>query len=248
MEIQSIVAGAIQGITELLPISSSGHLLLFSQVSSIDLAITEIAVLHLGTVAAILIAYRKEILNNLKIKTAINILVSIIPAGLVGFFFKDWIDGKLNRPWIIALSLIFWGIMLIVLDRVTKEGKTSKLRKITPLQSLTIGLGQILAFIPGTSRSGVTTTFGLLSGLDKRTAIDYSFIMGAPLIAASGLYSFFMTPLSDSQSANIVLATGVSFLTGLASIYLLKKFLSKKILTYCGIYRILLGAIIIIAL
>jgi undecaprenyl-diphosphatase len=246
MDIQSITAGAIQGITELLPVSSSGHLILFSKISNMNLEISEIAVLHLGTVAAILISYWKKIIKNLNIKTLANIVISIIPAGIVGFFLEDWIDENLSRPWIISLSLIFWGVILIVLDQ-TKQNKT-EISKIKPTQALTIGIGQILAFIPGTSRSGVTTVFGILAGIGKETAIDYSFIMGAPLIAVSGLYSMILSSGESVQSANIVIATVTSFVTGIASIFLLRKFASKNILTYCGMYRILLGAVILLAI
>lgn len=243
MNIQSFIAGAIQGITELLPISSSGHLILFSKLSSIDLGISEIAVLHLGTVGAILISYWKKIFKNLNYRTILNILISVIPAGIVGFLAEDWIDQNLSSTWIISLSLIFWGVMLIILDQSKIEKK--KISNIKPLQALSIGLGQILSFIPGTSRSGVTTVFGILSGLDKETALDYSFIMGAPLIAASGLYSLFISTPETGRSTSIVIATVTSFVVGIASIYILRKFIKKNILTICGIYRILLGSVIL---
>jgi undecaprenyl-diphosphatase len=246
MDIQSIIAGALQGITELLPVSSSGHLILFSKLSNMDLSISEIAVLHLGTVAAIILSYWKKIIENFNIKTLTNVVISIIPAGIVGFLLEDWIDQKLSKPWIVSLSLIFWGVMMIVLDQ--SKIKNTHISEIKPTQALTVGLGQILAFIPGTSRSGVTTVFAILAGLGKETAIDYSFIMGAPLIAASGLYSMILKSGDGVLSASTAIATITSFVTGIASIYLFRTFATKKILTYCGIYRILLGAVILITI
>ncbi|MEA3357235.1 MAG: undecaprenyl-diphosphate phosphatase [Patescibacteria group bacterium] len=248
----TLIIGAVQGATELLPISSSGHLILISEITSHEIGLIEIAFLHIGTLAALVVVSRNKIREILNRNALINILLSIIPAGLIGFWLKDIIEQELTHPLIIILSLVGWGIVMIIVDAraLKKTFRTKTLSGVSRRQALTIGLGQALALIPGTSRSGITTITGIAVGLDPATALSFSFLSGIPLIASSGLYSLIKINLSQNSSinmstANIILATIISFGVGIAAAWILKRFIKKRILTLCGIYRIILGILLI---
>lgn len=253
--LQAIIAGIFQGITELLPVSSSGHLLLLDYIFQGNLQILEIAVLHLGTLASIFIVFRKDLKLYFNKDFLIKVLISSLPAGLLGFLLEEVFEINLTSPYIIIFTLIFWGILLIVADQKSTQSnkKTAnspnKLQNLSFKQAAIIGIGQCLALIPGTSRSGVTTLAGIFAGLKAENALRYSFLTGIPLISMSGFYALLKMLTSQDISASvttITLGTFISFIVGLLAAYVLKKFINKNILTACGIYRILLGLGILI--
>jgi len=249
--LQSLAAGIIQGITELLPISSSGHLLLFSRISHFDLGLTEIAVLHLGTLISILIAFRDQIRESLNKVVLTNVLISAVPAGLIGFFFGDYIERTFSAPAIIVFSLFVWGIVMIFVDRKSKTSTfTSKnLAEITPLQSLVVGIAQVLALIPGTSRSGITTISGIVAGIDPQTALSFSFVAGIPLLGATGVLSLYTEVSQHSTTLpEITLATITAAVVGIAAAYVFRATIKRGILTYAGIYRIIIGIVIFLSI
>lgn len=252
--IQAVISGIVQGTTELLPVSSSGHLLLLSQLTEQSLELPEIAILHLGTLASIVIAMKDKLREILNTKMLINILISIVPAGITGIIIEEILNIKIGSPSIIVFSLIFWGIVLIFVDQFSrnKDFKTQKLKDITPLQSAAVGIGQCLALIPGTSRSGITTITGIIAGISPETSLHFSFLSGIPLITASGLYgSIKFLSRNEPSSMGIgalILATLISFVVGVFAAQIFKRFIKRRILTMCGIYRIILGIAIIIFL
>lgn len=251
---QALIAGLIQGITELLPVSSSGHVLLFSQLTGVQLAIAEISVLHLGTVASMAIVMRDKLNEYLNRKNWINLAISVIPAGIAGLLFESMIDETLAVPTIIAISLIFWGIVMIFIDfwKQKRTFVTKSIGEISKKQAAVVGLAQMLALIPGTSRSGITTIAGIFCGISPDTAVEFSFLSGMPLIAAAGIYgSIKLLSQSGTEgvtTTGIMLATGVALITGILAAYLYRKLINKRILTYTGIYRILLGIVILLSL
>ncbi|MBN2100759.1 undecaprenyl-diphosphate phosphatase [Candidatus Dojkabacteria bacterium] len=245
----TLIAGIIQGITEVLPVSSSGHLIIVSEIFDHSLTLSEIAVLHLGTLVAIIIVTKDKFKHLKNPKVLFNILLSIIPAGVIGFFFDDLIEETLHGILVITLSLIFWGIVMILTDQRTKKSKfkINEINEITPKESIIVGLGQCLAFIPGTSRSGITTLFGIFSGISPDTALSFSFLSGIPLIAASGFFSV-IDMISEKENTmnlpSILIALITSLVTGIIAGILLKKFIKKGILTVCGVYRIILAIVL----
>ncbi|MBN1617992.1 undecaprenyl-diphosphate phosphatase [Candidatus Dojkabacteria bacterium] len=251
--LESFIAGLIQGITELLPVSSSGHLLLFSNLTGNELKIAEIAVIHIGTLISIMIAFYKDILKCFNLKIAIKVLISAIPAGIIGLVIEELLNINTNIPILIVLSLIVWGIILIVIDKktATMKFRTTELKDVSLKQAIIIGLGQVLALIPGTSRSGVTTIFGIISGLDPKLALSYSFLTGIPLLAASGFYGTYKMVTSDTGTSNttiIFIATATALITGIFAAFILKQYINKKIFTICGWYRIAIGIILALVL
>lgn len=247
----SIFAGIVQGVTELLPISSSGHLLLLSELTSFELSLMSVAVLHLGTLGALLIVMKDSLPLYFKKDSLLKILISIIPAGVIGFLFDDFIEEALGLPVIIIFSLILWGVMLIIADRRGNGTPQTDLNSISMKQAMIVGLFHPLAFIPGTSRSGITTIAGIFAGLNRDTALTFSFLSGIPLLGVSGglaLVSLFTDGASSAEMPLIGIATVVAFFIGLWTAYILIRYINKSVLTACGIYRIILGIVLILLL
>lgn len=253
------ILSAVQGLTELLPISSSGHLILLGKLFEIDTSTLLLSVFHLGTTIAIIIFFRKKLFKNIFTKEKLNfylkILIASIPTGIIGFLFQDIIEEKLRAEWIIAVSLILWGIVMILLERKTKGKKEVDVKNVTWKQSIMMGISQTFALIPGTSRSGITTISGILGGLDKYTALEYSFISGIPVLLGSSIYSIgkeillIQEPITSKICFALIVKIGVvafvPFLVGYISLLLLNKFKKKKWLTIFGIYRIVLGILVL---
>ncbi len=241
----------IQGLTELLPISSTAHLILFSKLIDIDMNTYYLSILHLGTTLALIIHFWQILTKNLFTKEKVNmylkIVISVIPVGIVGLLFESVIEERLRGNMTMAISLIVWGIAMIVIER-RKTGSVRKLQNISWKQSFVMGVSQILALIPGTSRSGISTIAGILTGLDKYTAIQYSFLLGLPLLLGASLYGIYQGYperfLNSIDIVGILLTATVTFL----ALSLLKKFSKKKWLTLFGIYRVILGIILLILL
>ncbi len=259
------LVGVVQGVTELLPVSSTAHILLLGKVLTIDMSSVLLISFHLGTTIAILIFFWKKIFTKFfskkKITFLLKIILSSIPAGLVGLLFEDLIAEKLRAEWVIAVSLIVWGVVMIVLESMEKreevniEDTDEALESISWKQSLFVGISQIIALIPGTSRSGITTIAGVLSGLNKYVALEFSFLIGLPILFGSFLWVLIKT-FKDTISANAILTQSniinsvviflSTYLFGYITLTLLKKFRKSKWLTTFGIYRIILGIIILI--
>lgn len=262
MEVLKIaLLGFIQGITELLPISSTGHLILIGKFLEIPTTTLLLSVLHLGTTIAIIFFFRKELFKKFFTKEKFNfylkIIISSIPAGVTGILLEEMIDEKLHDTWIIAVSLIFWGIIMIAMERKKKVSETD-IEHVSWKQSLTMGFGQVFALIPGTSRSGVTTVAGMLSGLDKYTSLEYSFLLGIPVLLGGSMYEIAKNILSLEEpivgfdifttivriGAVVIIPMIVSYI----ALLLLQRFKKKNWLTLFGVYRIVLGILILIVL
>ncbi len=244
--IQSIISGAVQGITELLPVSSTGHLILLDQLFGKNLQLTEIAALHLGTLAAIALVMRDKLKYYFNWKFLLILIPSFVPAGLIGFALQDFIDSKIQTVPVVIAALIIWGIILIAVDIYAKKQKpkTTSLDQVTFKQAIFVGIGQLLALIPGTSRSGATTVLGIASGMSPDTALFFSFLSGMPIIFASGTYGLLKAGIHSNGFSLLLLGIGVSFVTGLIAAILLRKYINRRILTICGTYRIILGIVL----
>ncbi len=241
--------GFIQGFTELLPVSSSAHLILSSQVLKIEMDTYLLSVLHLGTTIALLIYFYnflfKNIFSKRKLSLYLKILLSTIPAGIVGLLFESIIEEKLRGNLFIAISLIGWGILMILIER-RKEPKEMEFEEVSWKQSLIMGLSQIFALVPGGSRSGISTIFGMFTGLNKYTAIQYSFLLGLPLLLATPFYQIlkeYPQRVLNTKDIFGILIAGIITYVGLI---LLKKYSKKNWLTFFGIYRIILGIILLL--
>jgi undecaprenyl-diphosphatase len=255
-EIQYFLIGIIQGFTEFLPISSSGHLVLFAKLTSWEDQglFTDIAV-HFGTLFAVIIYLRREIyfllLNIYKFKIfddkiIFKIIISTLPAIILGYFIYDYISIYFRSINLIAISSIFFAIILFFADKIKIQNKGWK--NITFTESFIIGLFQVLAFIPGSSRAGVTITGARFLGYDRLNSVRFSMLLSIPIIVASmalSLINFFKDEVLQVNITQSFLAALVAFLTALLSILFLMRFIKKTNFNIFIIYRIILGIILL---
>jgi len=264
MEIlQIIVLGIIQGLTEFLPVSSSGHLILTPLILNFnDQGLALDAILHLGTLMAIFIFFKNDLLEIFlglfdkekeSHRLAWSIIAASLPAGLVGFFFMDWIETSLRSPTFVAINLLTWSVVFYMADRSAKNHNQtqSNLLELSPLKIFFIGCAQAIALLPGTSRSGITIAAGLISNLNPVTATRFSFLLGSPIIFAAGLHKLitFISQPTDLQNYthfHLMVGLTVSFLVGLIAIKLLLKVIEKVGLLPFIVYRIVLATAILI--
>ena len=272
--IEAILLGIIQGLTEFLPISSTAHLTIAGKL--LHLISSEnperwtafIAVIQLGTMLAVIIYFWKDLVNIiadflkenlLKRKNfsgqTINsrigwyIIIGTIPIVIIGLSFKNVIEGVLTKDlWIISSSLIALAVLLAISEKVSKHLK--EMDKIKWYDALIIGIGQTVALIPGSSRSGTTITAGLFLGLSRETAARFSFLLSIPAVLASGLLELkeSLPYINFAESVNLIIATAVAGISGYMAIDFLLKYLRKNTTFIFVYYRIILGAGIIILL
>ena len=259
--IQIIILGIIQGLTEFLPVSSSGHLILTPLVFNFnDQGLALDAILHLGTLMAIIIFFKKDLLDILKglfdrerdtHRIAWWIMAASLPAGLVGLFFAEWIESNLRSPTFVAINLLIWSSVFYIADRSAKRESQLELKELKFSQIFFIGCAQAIALLPGTSRSGVTIAAGLFGNLNHTAATRFSFLLGAPIIFAAGMHkliAFISHPnaIQDYTHLHLIVGLGVSFLVGLLAIKLLLKTVEKVGLFPFIIYRVILAVGILI--
>lgn len=254
--LQALALGAVQGITEFLPISSSGHLILLPTLFNWPLQPLAFDVaLHLGTLVAVTSYFRSDIIqlargNNRRL--FLYILIGIIPTGIAGVLGSGIIETKFRSATIVALNLIVWGVFLIGSDIFSAYVKRrGTIRPLTGIRALILGCAQVFSLIPGTSRSGVTIGAGVFAGLSRNDAARFSFLMSIPLIAAAGLFKLrdVLAGSGDSlQTLPLLVGFATSALVGWLAIAILMKTLSRLGLTIYGIYRVVLAALILLFL
>ena len=247
-----ILTGVLQGLTEFLPISSSGHLVIISSLSSeLDLNTNDIAFLHIGTLFSIVFFYRKRIFEIFEdLDTFIFyfkiILAGIIPAVLIGLLtpIQNIIDESPNLILITGASYLIFSLLLIFSGKINNSEALS-IRDITVSQAFIIGIAQSIALLPGVSRSGVTLLTAIYLGVKKADAIYYSLLLGIPTIFGAWGLTF----INDSfqVNTNIVLPTIVAMFTGLLAIRVLINFTTSSKLQYFGYYCLLLSVFCFIA-
>jgi undecaprenyl-diphosphatase len=259
---QAVVLGLVQGVTEFLPVSSSGHLILVPHVFGWpDQGLAFDAALHLGTLAALVAYFRAELLGvvagTVSRRLAAIVIVATVPAGLAALAFGRYVETSLRSPLLIAFTTAFWGIVMLVADRRAGRLSTPTASRVVvedPLervgwgQGLAVGVAQALALIPGTSRSGITITTGLFAGLDRATAARYSFLLGIPVTAAAGLkksLDLARGGLPADEGGPLAMAIVVSFVSGWFAVWFLVSYLKRRSLTPFVVYRLALAALIV---
>ena len=259
--IQTIVLAIVQGITEFLPISSSAHLILISELLGwSDQGIAFDVALHLGTLLAVLYYFRSEISDMMRAEhfSSVNSLVdsqfgiialSTLPIVIVGGLFNDFISQNLRSSSVIASASIFFGIILYLAD--LKQQQREKVVKLSLRLGLIIGLFQILALIPGTSRSGITIAMGLFLGLSRVEASRFSFLLAIPVIMAASVlqsYELFTDNLISINYLSFVFGMVISAVIAFLTIHWFLEFVRRIGMLPFAIYRVLLGLIIILTI
>ncbi len=248
--------GLVQGITEFLPISSSGHLVLISKISNWDDQglFTDIAV-HVGTLIAVLVYLRRKIiiiLYNFFQQKLFNeiiiykIILATLPAVIIGFFVFNFFDDYLRNLKVVAWASIIFGVLLYFADK--KNTSKSIWNEINFKDALIIGMFQVLAFIPGASRAGVTITGARFLGFDRTNAAIFSMLLSIPIILASLTLSIFdviSDPINNTYVLQSFFAAIVACITALLSIHFMMKLIQKTNFNLFIIYRIILGCILL---
>lgn len=263
---EAILLGIIQGLTEFLPVSSSAHLRVASELMGIgDAGAAFTAITQLGTEAAVVVFFWRDITRIIgawfksltgklprKDPDALMgwwIIVGTLPIVVLGLVFQDHIETTLRSLWFTAITLIVFGLLLGLADRVGR--KQRDIKDLTWKRGLAYGFAQALALIPGVSRSGGTITAGLLMGYKREAAARYSFLLAIPAVFGSGFYQLFKvlkSPTDTTPMGLTVIATIVAFGIALVVIGLFMKYISKRSFMPFVVYRVLLGIVIIVLL
>ncbi|MEJ6012298.1 undecaprenyl-diphosphate phosphatase [Corynebacterium sp. H127] len=260
--VQTIVLSVVQGLTEFLPVSSSGHLRIISSLFwGQDAGASFTAVIQLGTEAAVLVYFARDIFNIARgwLKGLFNkaergfdyrmgwmVIVGTLPVAIVGYLAKDPIRDNLRNMWITATVLVLFSFVFIVAEKF--GSKKRSFEELTMKDAIIMGLAQCLALIPGVSRSGGTVSAGLFTGLNREVAARFSFLLAIPAVLASGLFSlpdaFAPQAGQAATGAQLLVGTGIAFVVGYASIAWLLKFVSNNSFSWFAAYRIPAGLLV----
>lgn len=249
--IQAIIIAIVEGITEFLPVSSTGHMILASTLMGIHedefVKTFEIAI-QLGAILAIVLMYAKRFLQGVTIYY--KLAVAFLPTAIIGFLAYDFIKTYLFNYYVVAVSLILGGIVLILIDKkvVTRQSQTDVLENIDYKHAFFIGLIQCFSMIPGVSRAAATIIGGVFNGLDKKQAMEFSFLLAVPTMFAATGYDLLKTPISFSRQESILLAIGlvVAFITVWLAVKVFLRLVENYGFKHFGYYRIVIGVVFLI--
>ena len=251
--LQAIIIGIIEGFTEFLPISSTGHMIVASQFLGIEKSAVidaYMVIIQFAAILAVMLLYREKI-NIKEIALWQKIMAAFLPLAVVGFLLKDWIK-EIFVTQTVAWMFIIGGIIFIVVEYFHKdeEKESKEIDEVTWKQALTIGFGQIFSLVPGTSRAGSTIIAGMLSGVNRKTSTEFSFLLAIPVMMAVSGYDL-LKHYQDFIGADLtafVVGFVVAFLVAYATIKLLIVFLQRFTFVAFGIYRIIFGIILLMIL
>jgi len=262
---QVIFLAVLQGLTEFLPISSSGHLAIASRVFFADDAGASFtAVTQIGTELAVLVYFARDIwriakawLDGLVVKAHRNntdyrmgwyMIIGTIPIGVLGVLFKDEIRSGVRNLWVVAVALVVFSAVIAAAEYAGRQ--TRHAEQLRWPDAVTVGLAQCLALVPGVSRSGATISAGLFLGLDRELAARFGFLLAIPAVFASGLFSLpdAFAPVRDGMSATgaqLLVSVAIAFAVGLAAIAWFLRFLVRHSMYWFVVYRVVLGGVVL---
>ncbi len=267
--LKSVLYGIIEGITEWLPISSTGHMILLDEWLKVEGIYGKsfwdlfLVVIQLGAIIAVVLCFFSKLWPFSKTKTSeekkdtwklwLNVLIACVPAAIIGLLLDDWLNEHFYNFTTVAIMLIVYGVVFIVIEIFNKKRtfKITDCKQITWKLALIIGLVQLLALIPGTSRSGVTILGAMLIGLNRETSAEFSFFLSIPVMFGASLLKiikFFIegNAITGAQLAFLGVGCIVAFLVSIVVIKFLLKYIKGHDFKVFGIYRIILGIILII--
>lgn len=257
--LKALFLGLIEGLTEFLPISSTGHLILFGHLIDFksDSGRVFEVVIQFGAILAVCWLYRQKIIALIRgffsgevhaRRFAINVFVAFLPAVVIGVLAVDFIKQVLFSPLVVAFALIIGGLIIFAVEAREYKPKTIEATNISFKQSILVGFAQCVAMIPGTSRSGATIIGGMLSGLSRKAATEFSFFLAMPTMLGAATYDLFRNAnvLTSDNLVNISVGFMAAFVAALLVIKALVKFVEKHSLRVFAWYRIVLGILILI--
>lgn len=259
-----IIFGIVEGITEWLPISSTGHLILLEEILKLkqDQSFLDMffVVIQLGAILAVVVLYfhklnpfspkKSQKQKMMTIQLWIKVVIGSIPAAVIGIPFNDFIEERFNNSFVVAFMLVLYGVLFIVIEnyRKDKEPKVTKLSQLSIQMVLIIGVFQMLAMIPGTSRSGATIVGALLLGVSRAVAAEFTFFLAIPAMFGASAVKLihFGLNFSAMQVILLLLGTLVSFVVSIIAIKFLMKYIRNHDFKVFGYYRIVLGIIVLL--
>ena len=258
--LETVVLGLTQGLTEFIPVSSSGHLVVVQEVFSGASDHLFLEFVNIGTLLALLVYFRKritaifsDVFIKKNYKLARNIIITSVPAGVVGYILADFIANSwfFGSVLTVTITLAVVGIIMIVLEKIPKASQVKSGEELTPLRALAVGAAQMLALIPGVSRSGSTIIAGRLMGLNSAQAAEYSFLASLPIMIGVTLKVFIKE--SDrlyfiDHLPMLLLSNAVAFVSGILAVGFLMKYLAKHNLAVFGWYRVGLATVLAVVL
>jgi undecaprenyl-diphosphatase len=258
--LSALLMGIVEGLTEFLPISSTGHLILLGELIGFTGpgSVTFKIAIQLGAILAVVVVFRGTLID-LALKAwrpgperfyAVNILLAFLPAMVIGATFYATIHDMLFNPWVVCAALIAGGVAIIVIERWRPRPTIGSVPEIGPLAAVLIGLGQVLAMIPGTSRSGATIIAALLVGVERRTAAEFSFVLAIPTMFAATAYALYKgrNDLDLSGLAQIGVGFATAFVVALVVVRWLMGVIARIGFAPFGWYRIALGTLMLVVL
>ncbi len=249
---QSIILAIVEGLTEFLPVSSTGHMIIVSSLMGIaDDAFTKAftIAIQLGAIVSVVILYWKRFFVTMSFYY--KLFVAFIPAAVIGLLFNDYIDALLERVEVVAITLILGGIIFLFIDKYFKKNEVDGKDSVTYSNAFKIGLFQTIAMVPGVSRSAATIIGGLTQGMHKKAAAEFSFFLAVPtMFAATGykLLKFYLEGNTFGTNEIVLLSIGnvVAFLVAMIAIKSFITFLTRHGFKWFGYYRITIGVLILI--
>lgn len=246
--LEAIVIAIIEGLTEYLPISSTGHMILASTFFGIEgneFVKNYMVIIQFGAILSVVFLYWRRFVQSFDIY--LKLFVAFLPAAVVGLLAKKWIAQMLESAYVVAITFILGGILLLFVDRWFEKGAKNRLENLNFMNAFKIGMCQCLALIPGTSRSASTIVGAMWQGLDRKAAAEFSFLLAVPtLVAATGYKCLGILPTITSDQIHLLLLGNlISFIVGAITIKAFVGFLSRHPLKSFGVYRIVVGVIIL---
>ncbi len=252
---QAIILAIIEGLTEFLPVSSTGHMIIGSSVMGIQedefVKLFTVAI-QFGAILSVVVLYFKRFFRS--VDFYLKLFVAFIPAAIFGVLFSDKIDDLLESPMVVAVSLVIGGIVLLFIDKVFKQGVEDDADKVKYPAAFMIGLFQCIAMIPGVSRSAATIIGGMTQKLTRKAAAEFSFFLAVPTMfaaTAKKMFDFYRVDgatFTGDQIQLLIVGNVVAFIVAMVAIKTFISFLSKNGFKVFGIYRIIVGLIIIVLL
>lgn len=263
--LKTVLLGIVEGITEWLPISSTGHLILADEFIKLNMTsdFKEMfdVVIQLGAIMAVVVLYFHKLNpfspkknHSEKMDTIIlwtKVILAVFPAAIIGVLFDNWLNDHFYNPPVVAAMLIIYGVLFIIIENRNKRSRRRPMNDLSRLSygmALGIGVFQVLALIPGTSRSGATILGGILLGCSRTVAAEFSFFLGIPVMFGASLLKIVKFGFAFTSTQLIVLIVGmvVSFLVSIVAIKFLLGYIKKNDFKAFGVYRIILGLLVIV--
>ncbi len=246
--LEIIVLAIVEGITEFLPVSSTGHMIIASAMMGIEqepFVKTFTVAIQLGAILSVLVLYWKKFLQS--VNFYVKLFVAFLPAAVFGLLLNDFIESLLENVLVVAISLVLGGIVLVFIDKVFKNAGGDEEQEVSMLKGFKIGFFQLLSMIPGVSRSAATIIGGMTQGLNRKTAAEFSFFLAVPTMFGATCLTLFKSydTIQPDEIRALLIGNVIAFLVAMVAIKTFITFLTKNGFKVFGYYRIILGLILI---